>query len=121
MEENEILKGNDLISQFMGLKEKDKGRDWHRFPIERGGCITQRLKYHSSWDLVILVVDKIEKLGYDSRILGNDSDGGYLCDFVDICNNEVAWQVSYESKIKAVYAAVIDFIKWHNSKQVKNI
>src|SRR4051812_9002764 len=99
-----IEQGNKLIAEFDGktpVSFLDKSTNcvfegwvW----IENGKSKQANyLKYHSSWDWLMPVVEKIEKLGYDSRIHGNDSDGGYLCDFVDAENMEVACVTNYES------------------------
>jgi len=73
-------------------------------------------KYHEEWNQLMPVVSKIETLGYDSRIEGNNSDGGFLCDFVDIENKQMACETSYKSKIDAVYSAVVEFIKVYNDE-----
>jgi len=130
MEQKEVIEGNRLIAFFMGAKEDnefpghpllDFGEFIKTTPFKEPGVWIlgeSQVKYHSSWGWIMPVVEKIESLGYDSRIMGNNSDGGFLCDFVDIENNEVACKTSYTSKIQAVWLAVIDFIHWYNqSKQ----
>lgn len=108
---------NKMIAEFLGIipnvfdKEQYISSKWpnklYAKPYE--------MEYHTSWDWLMQVVEKIERLGYDSRICGNNSDGGFLCDFVDAENNETACAVSYGSKIEAVYSAVTDFITWYNT------
>lgn len=116
MEQSEIIEGNRLIADFMGVKIGEAKYSW------RPGCTDplqeHHLNYHASWGWIMPVVEKIENLGFDSRIMGNNSDGGYVCDFVDINNNEATCQISYESKIEAVWLAVLDFIKLHNTQSL---
>lgn len=74
--------------------------------------------YNSHWELLMPVVEKIEKLGYDSRIIGHNSDGGFLCDFVDNDNNEIACVSNYNvPKISVVWASVIQFIQRYNQNK----
>lgn len=115
MTDQEIIQNNRLIADFMGTK---LGVDLYSWRI---GCTEplreEHLNYHASWGWLMPVVEKIESLGFDSRICGNNSDGGFLCDFVDVENNEASCKVSYSSKIEAVYLTVVDFIKWQNESK----
>jgi len=67
--------------------------------------------------------EKIEELGFDSSIDGNNSDGGYLCSFTDLDNNEICCivKIIYDeenvSKLNTVWLAVVKFIKWYNENQ----
>jgi len=131
MEQKEVIEGNRLIAIFMGAKEHnefsghpllDFGDFIKTTPFNEPGVWIlgdSQVRYHSSWDWIMPVVEKIESLGYDSRIIGNNSDGGFLCDFVDIENNEAACKTSYTSKIQAVWLAVVDFIRWYNEQTKK--
>jgi len=76
------------------------------------------LKYHSSWDWLMPVVEKIEKT--------KNSDG-YKYQ-VDIQNNHCLIESSNysssldkriygEIKIKAVWLAVVEFIHWYNKQK----
>jgi hypothetical protein len=133
MESKEIIEGNKMIAEFMGLilHKPDK-----TFNIEqwwsgdssdgrkKGEFVgySHQLEYNTSWDWLMPVVDKIEKLGFDSRIHGNNSDDGYLCDFIqDNTNNEIScfvtWQDNGGTKIEATFKAVVEFIKWYNENK----
>ena len=122
--ENEIEVGNNLlIAEFMGGKLVDKlyPRDKQIIRLPTGNKYVDSLKYHSSWDWLMPVVERIEAIGYDSRIMGNDSDSGFLCDFVDMENTEAACVLGYKhngsTKIKVVYQACVEFIAWLNSNK----
>jgi hypothetical protein len=115
----EIIEGNKLIAGFMGFIHRDS----NVYKVPEGEDLKylayhlnlNKMPYHTSWDWLMPVVEKIESLGYDSRIMGNNSDGGFLCDFVDGDNNEAACKTNYTSKLEAVYAAVVAFIQWYNN------
>lgn len=67
-------------------------------------------EYHSSWDWLMPVVEKIEDMSYDVNITGThviivNSENGYEYD--DMAN----------SKIKAVWEAVVIFIQWYNNQK----
>lgn len=116
MEQSEIIEGNRIIAVFDGWKYSKSGKTIRRRSCSNSPYRLKDIQYHSSWHWIMPVVEKIENLGFDSRIMGNNSDGGYVCDFVDINNNEATCQISYESKIEAVWLAVLHFIKWHNTQ-----
>jgi hypothetical protein len=122
----EILIGNAKIAEFDGWHFVDD--DKQMFPngyyykddktLVMNGI--SEIKYHTSYDLLMPVVDKIEGLGFDSRICGHPSDSGNLCDFVDFENNEAACYSSFEEdKIIVLWKTILQFIDWHNLN-VKN-
>lgn len=130
--------GNKLIAEFMGAKcEKElagvyyfegKAMDMYRFkelPTTHGNKILDpqliigvlQMKYHSSWDWLMPVVEKIENLGFDVRIIRSGSETEYtMCDITDAANNEISC-ISHPVKIDSVYSAVVEFIEWYNKQQ----
>ena len=74
-----------------------------------------KLKFHSNWNWLMEVVEKIESLGYWIEILG----GVHNVCRIGITNNiEDFIYLDNETKIEAVYMAVVEFIKWYNEKSV---
>jgi hypothetical protein len=69
------------------------------------------LPYHTSWDWLMPVVEKIEGIGDYHVSIGMFScyvsEGVFIDEWVHIESDS-------DSKIKAVWLAVIEFIKWHN-------
>ena len=65
MKEEEIIEGNETIALFDG-RVKDTDSDWWRefdWLIHQAPCHHRsQLKYHSSWDWLMKVIDKIEIL-----------------------------------------------------------
>lgn len=126
----EIIEGNRLIAEFMGLKEvrwngekllwveKDFVEDFtnvndysnvSKFDWEHALPQTEELYYHSSWDWLMSVVEKIESLGFWFNIIGAESW---------IQNNELEFlpeiHIFEDTKIKSSWKACIEFIKWYN-------
>ena len=99
METKEIIENNKLIAEFM-----------------KNRCY-ETLKYHSSWDWLMSVVEKIELLEIN----------GYPYIFtMTTCNifieNPMILDDSYivqiertENMMVDIYSAVNDFIKWFNN------
>jgi hypothetical protein len=113
---------NKLIAEFMGESYTKRQIPAWAFRLYDFDTLPYAgYEYHTSWDWIMPVVEKIENEGFDSRIHGYNSDGGFLCDFVDFENNEASCSTSYESKIEAVYKAVVQFITWYNSQTSKPI
>jgi len=109
-----------LIAEFLGSKyindaPEDYPNGYYYQPADvEDECPTgnpEEWSFNSSWDWLMPVVEKIELKGYDSRICGNNSDGGFLCDFVDFENTEKGIGISFETKIEAVFLAVGDFLR----------
>ena len=132
MTQEEINKGNKIIAEFMGILESSgttlsesgiivsaKGYDY------RGEfLLLDELRYDTSWDWLMPVVEKIEAKGFWTAIYGHtsfenkykscsikkqdkNSEGGYVYNF------EGEW---FESKIEAVFQACVDFAKWYNNQ-----
>lgn len=113
--EKAIIEGNRLIAEFMGASFDDLGNVSFVMPadgIGLAGCGQHAIKYHSSWDWLMPVVEKIEKLGYGFVIIGEQTEiytnyDGQL--FVE----------DGETKIESVWKVVISFIKWYNQNKEK--
>ncbi len=102
----EIKEGNKLIAEFVGYNDNEYPNllppfDWC------GKLEPKDMKYHSSWDWLMAVVEKIESLGYEFTIFnktthlncGKTFDLGYIIS---------------DTKREAVYKTVVEFIKWYN-------
>lgn len=119
MEQGKIIEGNILIAEFMGeqvmcsyesfgktynsLVSIENIKDWSR----------AFMKYNSSWDWLMKVVEKIESLGYSVFI-----------------QNEGCWmraaragmKLPYfsnikESKIESTFLTIVEFIEWYNKRK----
>lgn len=121
---------NGLIALFMEL-EQDLESFRHVFLVNGYWLPKSKLKYHTSWDWLMPVVEKIESLCMWVTI-GSDKvdiywNGGIpvsmpnLTSFDDICVTfDCEWskhaKPDASSKIEAVWKAVVRFIKWFNEQ-----
>ena len=121
MKEKEITEGNKLIAEFMGssFKTYKKGHirkdsvtvcyfDDGMSPFS-GGVSIENLKYHSSWDWLMPVVEKIETIDFVVIIKQGE------CVIVNNSGNTPKFiqQVS-TTKIESIWLAVCEFIEWYN-------
>lgn len=123
METKDIIANNVLIAEFMGLLINDfcvfipneyKHCNEHirRLPLENGfyeGDISD-LGYHYDFNLLLSVLEQIEKMGFDTSIHYSLDRGGNLC----YIHDSPIQSLNAVTKIEAVYNAVLEFIKWHN-------
>ena len=63
------------------------------------GYILSELEYHTSWDWLMPVVEKIKDLGYSQEL--DKIDNVLTCDL----------------RINSLYKAVVEFIKWYNENK----
>lgn len=112
MSEQEIIEGNKLIAKFIGLKQNDL-EHWINKDYLFGSQLKLfdfELKFHSSWDWLMLVIEKIELLGFFTRILdlGMGIEGDLIIERFG------------KTKLEGVYITIIEFIKWYNLCQDGN-
>ena len=98
-----MKKEDTLISEFMGFK--------HNGVYFAHMAVGHKVYYHSSWDWLMPVVEKIETIGEDG--------GGY---FLSSRGNHASYGMFFciivgESKIDAAYKATVEFIKWYNEQK----
>jgi len=143
MKDQEITQNNKLIAEFMHpemldvIKEHKKG-NVKGIDIDGDMIIKmslfmgnyELLKFHSSWDWLMPVVEKIENLKLGNLTFNNDP---YLNCCVEIeiiishCNIHLyADMKAYKdlinvknetTKLNGTYKAVIEFIKWYNENK----
>lgn len=132
----EIVESNKLIAKFMGVRpEKTKfTENWYDgqelkdagLPFSPGihGNGTDTLKFYSSWDWLMPVVEKIENLDQDKRVTHMYS--------VEISGNGTSiqpsiwggdrWLIRHNSnnnRLPNTYRSIVEFIVWYNKKQYK--
>jgi hypothetical protein len=100
MTQKEILKGNKLIAEFMGLYSYGVLNPVYAYNDDDYlACNHYELKeliYHSSWDWLMPVVEKIGNIPEHGYVFKRSLDGGLFY------------------KIESVWLAVVEFIKWYN-------
>lgn len=113
----DVVSGNKIIAEFMGILVQMKGNFLHT--SEHFG--NKLVKYHSSWDWLIPVVEKIEGMGYDTQIhrtILDDYIGHELCIAVE---GKDTYEDGFDvigrgsNKMEATYNGVTQFILWYNT------
>lgn len=128
------IESNILIAEFMGGRIGGSGichmPDGNKYFVKEMTISTDRvLKYNSSWDWLMPVVEKIEALK-----LGNVTINGKIihfdCAVVEISNTfcdihlygadsvykDLVRVRDQKTKFNAVCRAVIEFIQWYNEQ-----
>jgi hypothetical protein len=108
MEQDEIRKGKHLIAKYMGGKLVDhpelKGvKKWTEYePIEGLLDLDNNLKFDSSWDTLMPVIDKIESMVEYYQ---------YICETSGQFRKDALVNSKY---IEVTFEHVIEFIEWYN-------
>lgn len=106
---------NKLIAEFMGL-QFSKG-EYYRPLYNSGDWIPENeLQYHTSWDWLMPVVEKIENLGYELIIAESRCKINHNTDhsIEEVINIDIIG-----SKIDVTYQAVVEFIEGLSVKSVE--
>ena len=109
MTEIEILNGNKLIAEFITEEPEVLKRD-----LCKAG-ILDCMRYSSSWDWLMPVVDKIELSGFEVRIEGISCKINRVLEKDNTIIQLVCGDKS--NKIGLVYQAVIEFIDWYDKNK----
>jgi hypothetical protein len=124
-QEISVEEGNKLIHRFRGFERikdttvltDDQTEAWYK----KDGVITQGIPdYHNDWNELMPVVEKIESIVYNVRIVSDRfQENGLFVNGTtfDVFKREkeIVW-VSRKSKINAVWLGVIQFIQWYNEQ-----
>ena len=107
------MKSNKLIAEFMGLETIDRCYFEH-LTKEGDRELTHHilLKYHTSWDWLMPVVDKIESFTDDNKLCKYNVNIEQW--WVEIIDNQTSDEIVFvdgDDKILATYKAVVEFIK----------
>ena len=112
------MEGNKIIAEFMGEKTGTSKRGSliliHDKPDDDVSHPFSYPQYHTSWDWLMPVVEKINSVNnneYDVIIWRNDC---HINDRTEIIF-ETSRRKSGELLIEVVWEAVIQFITWYNS------
>lgn len=115
----EIIEGNILIAQYMGIPKCQRCDDCGSYQYGPGIIfLPKEMEYSQKWDWLMPVILKIisehktdffiDKMSFDNFFIGLGTDGTYS-------QNEL-----HESAIMASYEAVIGFIKYLNKHTNEN-
>lgn len=107
------MNNNKLIAEFMRLPlvpcsigtEHGVVTEGYKHPKVDVPVIPSGMQYHTSWDWLMPVVQKIESLGYVFTIQGGKAEYGEMI-------SEPQCFIA-EDKLSSTYKAVVEFIKAH--------
>ena len=114
MTQKEIREGNILIAEFMGQRMRNLELD-----EEKTGY-----HYHEFWDWIMPVcieIETLERLGGIVTIVQGQCKitSRMLGDNTVYANTSYYMLMGADGKLKAVYEAVVTFIKWRNENKPK--
>lgn len=138
--DTETLEGNRLIALFDELeiipsrhyREMNPALEYYG-NMDAYGTVTNLqsqndLQYHSSWGKLMPILEKIDAMGHKTIIGGGDQWGHY-CNIMysksraehiehltnsEYCETKALGQA--DTKIGAIYSAIVQFIKWYNQQ-----
>ena len=112
-----MIQNNKLIAEFMGMDSfKDSLASLHQGKINVDVDVYEQAQYHTSWDWLMPVIEKIECTPIDNddnsdnffnvmiEVFECNINGGDIC----ICENG-------HTKREATYNAVVEFINQYNN------
>ena len=126
-----IIENNKLIAEFMefektkqgGLYISPEGFEWERFLDVENYILPNQFLFHSSWDWLMKVVEKIHSMQSYGVLI--NPNGTYIQDEDDkvICmtfkNEEVNGEIISSSNIEATFNCCAEFVKWYNEQNKK--
>lgn len=101
-----------LLAEFLECEVDPDFKEKVLLRAERGRLF--RFNPESNWNDLMMVVEKIESLGFWFEILKAYNNGVYIGK-LDIDEHMI--EVSRDTKIGSVYEACVDFVKWHNKNK----
>ena len=120
------IENNKLIAEFLGETKQP-------FEFSQFGYINSlgewkdtffdnQLKFHSDWNWLMEVVEKIENLqDENNHVMYNVQIEQSFTEIIDNHTSEIViYDIDADSKIEAVYNTVIEFIKWYNEQNKTN-
>ena len=123
MEQTEILEGNKIIAEFMGVKFHPTVEQWKTSP----GYFSKELEYLTNWNWLMPVIEKISKV----QVIGatEQSDTCYPRTFGMLQNDTGLPMFRFNcchlfvgaTLIEAAWIAVVEFIKSENDFKNNNL
>ncbi len=113
-----IEENNRMIAEFLGWKKGHPEILELRWADEWFYEATRKttkgyLHFDTSWDCLMPVVEKIERLGFTIEKNFQRIDGDYQCLITK--GNDILFQEFNESSITAMHYVVVQFIEYYNN------
>ena len=127
----EIPEGNKLIAEFMELGMSDSYGYFYVKLVDRIEMYNQfQFMYHLSWDWLMPVVEKIERLYETETSLPMFEINSHYCKFaltyphkykafITGCYRSSPEEIKANSKIEAAWIVAVEFIKYYNKQNNK--
>lgn len=112
-------KGNTLLAIFMGMAYNNKKlySGWYKNNMRI--CDRTALKYQTSWDWLMPVLDKIESLGYYTEINKKINGNSHIhIHDPNVRLYDFHISISDKKKIKAIWLACVTFVDWYNKQNL---
>ena len=110
-------KSSKLIAEFMGMTNHHNDKSMMVTKTPQGNEVTpiDSLQYHSSWDWLMPVIEKIEIKGYkfEKKFQRVEKDWQSLI----VKGNDILYQEFSKNSLKSSYYVVLSFIKDYNLKK----
>ena len=139
MKQEEIIEGNILIAKFDGwiLGETEYycagvPERHPRWIKDKEELLTSDLLYHSSWDWLMPIVEKIESIysdhhGYFGVYINSNSCSIYGTNLHLVIEPDSNYgdvylsdpNAIFNSKIESTWYNIVEFIKWYNKEETK--
>lgn len=122
MTNEEILEGNILIAEFMQYNDIDCHECKHSGVCNHLQCglstqeKIEQFKFHSSWDWLMLAVEKIERLLFPNDVFYNIHILSGCCVCIISSDVNIFGEYSESTKKLTVFKAIVEFVKWYNEQ-----
>lgn len=112
MEDVNVIEGGKIIADFMEVKyEVVNNTLWHPVEIKGIAPYSIKLEYHSDWNLLMGVCEKICEID-------NCADIEFAKE-LEKADLQILHRTSILCNKQGVYERVLEFIKWYNHQQSK--
>lgn len=131
IQDEAVLQGNKLIAEFMGWRPSvvENGINLYYLPNDTTGeynhsCKQMSLEsmiFHTSWDWIMFVVNKIESLTEDTLtcVYWFEITPSFINFYShpQFCKTpDFEIKIKNNDKLTALYLAVVKFIEWYNTQ-----
>lgn len=119
MENNILIEQDKAVAVFMGAEDTGSFDQWGRsifkLPTKNFDFIYSAIEdmlYRDDWNWIMVVIEKIESLGFRVMILKS------VCDICpEIWDSQNVVESTGVNKADATFNAVVEFIKWWNENK----
>ncbi|WP_138481645.1 hypothetical protein [Dyadobacter bucti] len=111
----DTIEGNKLLADFNRYLEKAReSKDPYLYAMEHA-YQNNGLKYHSDWNWLMSVVEKIEAIGEDSFVVHSYANVAQIKKLSGHPGGVLIFRSVGDTKIEAVWKVVLQFVNSHNN------